>query len=86
MKLRSELLRSSSVPMVDSHVATESLVTCEESLLVADVTPRRHSASAMRSEDEHMQVAGRCLDIGKSVGMKMFPAVLRKRVDVLHLD
>ena len=54
INLTSELLCSSSVPVVDSHVATESLVTCEMSLLLVEMTPRKHSASETRNESRYM--------------------------------
>jgi len=58
MKLMSELLCSSSVPIVVSHVATESFVTDEESLLRAEVTLKKHNASGMRRNGEYMKIAG----------------------------
>lgn len=58
MKLMSELLRSKSVPIVVSQVATESLVTLEESLLLAEMTPTKHNASEMRCRSRYMQIAG----------------------------
>jgi hypothetical protein len=56
MKLMSELLRSKSVPIVVSHVATESFVTREESPLLAEMTPRKHNASVMRCRSRYMQI------------------------------
>lgn len=58
MKLMSELLRSKSVPIVVSHVATESLVTREESLLLAEILSGKHNASGMRCRSRYMQIAG----------------------------
>ena len=59
MKLMSELLRSKSVPIVVFHVATESLVTRDESLLLAEMTLRKHNASGMRCKSRYMQITGK---------------------------
>lgn len=58
MKLMSELLRSKSVPIVVSHVATESLVTREESPLLAEIPSGKHNASGMRCRSRYIQIAG----------------------------
>ena len=62
IKLMSELLCSNSVPIVDSHVATDSFVTCEESLLLAEMTPRKHDANGMRCKGGYMKIAGRYMN------------------------
>ena len=67
MKVRNELLSSRSVPGVDSQVATESFVTCEESPLLAEMTPRKHSASGIKDGSEYMQIAGRDVETCNSV-------------------
>jgi hypothetical protein len=41
------------------HVATESLVTREESLLLAEMTLRKHNASGMRCKSRYMQITGK---------------------------
>lgn len=68
MKLRSGLLCSSSVPIVVSHVATESLVIGDESL--AEATPRKHKASGMRGKSRYMRIAGRYAELEGSVSAK----------------
>jgi hypothetical protein len=57
MKLSSGLLRSSSVPIVDSHVATESFMTFGESLQLAEMKLRKHNASVTRCKGRYMQIA-----------------------------
>ena len=72
---------SSSVPIVVSQVATESLVIGDESL--AETTPRKHKASGMRGKSEYMRIAGQQVEMQSSVSAEHASRSGTKRDDVL---